>query len=596
MEFLGLPAPVVADGAVGEYLYSLGFPREYLASEAIVRAPEMVRKIHEEYVAAGAVLVTTNTFDANTEKLDRHGLAGRCREMNERAARTARKSGAKLVAGSVGPLDPGLSYSFAPRPLERLAEAYLPQIEGLLEGGVDLFLVETQVDASHAREIFRLARSLSSDVPVVVSFTFGPDLLTPSGLSVEEAVSGLRDLDMAAFGANHGISPLQFLDIYARVSAASPFPITLMPNAGLARMSNGIPVFPDTPEHFARCMASCAGERTAMIGGCCGTTPKFIETLVRSLSSGKPRTIRVSLTEKEGEGAKRAPPPVTPPALASHISAKDALVVEILPPRDGEASGFLARAEKLRDLSPTAISIPDSPMGRVRATPGLMGILLRERLGLEPLVHFALRDRNLTRIQSELIGLSLVGLTSVFVIAGDPPSLGDYPQSSAIYELSTDDTLGLISQLCLGKDMRGRDIGQGAFFFPGCALCLSDPGAREKLLRRWDKGARFFITQPVYSKKELDGWERELAEYPVFVSLMPVKDKAQALYLAGEVPGIRIPDKMVSRIEEMDDRDVLAYSTGILSEVMESVRGLASGVYLAGPGKGAAELARKWRK
>lgn len=594
MEFLGLGAPLIADGGIGEYLYSIGFPREYLASEALVRAPELLAHIHREYVDAGAQVITTNTFDANVEKMDRHGLAHRCREINALAARFARESGAIRVSGSIGPPDPALSYSFAPRDPSRLNESYLPQIEGLLEGGVDLVLLETQIDPRHVAHLFGLVRSLSTGIPVAASFTFGPDLLTPAGFSIEDVVESLSGLDLAGLGANHGVSPLQFLDIYKRLIAISPFPIILEPNSGVARFHDGSFVYPSTPAHFARCMVSCVGPKTALLGGCCGTTPEFIRALKERISSGRLETISV---EWGTENAVRASTAVdSPPALAESLSKSRALVVELLPPRDGDPSSFLKKAEAIGQFEPLAVSIPDSPMGRVRASPSLMGKLLRERLGMEPLIHFALRDRSLTRVQSDLLGLSASGLHSLFVVAGDPPSLGDYPQSTAIYDLSTEDTLSLIAKLSMGYDLMGHEIGSGAYFFPGSALSLSDPKAREKIKRRWELGSRFFITQPIYSVEDAESWRDELEEYPVIVSLMPMRNRSNALYLASEVPGIKVSPKILERIESLDDKDVLAFSLDILCKVMESLRGIAHGVYLSGPAKGVEELAKLWTR
>ncbi|MGC8893415.1 MAG: homocysteine S-methyltransferase family protein [candidate division WOR-3 bacterium] len=595
MEFLGLPAPLLADGGIGEYLYSLGFPREYLASEALVRAPELLTRIHAEYVRAGAQVITTNTFDANAEKMDRHGLAHRCREINALAASVARESGALRVAGSIGPPDPGLSYAFAPRDPSRLAESYLPQIEGLLEGGVDLILLETQVDPRHTAQLFSLVRSLSPDVPVAASFTFGLDLLTPAGFSVDDVIKSLTGLELAGLGANHGISPLQFLDIYRQLLAASPFPILLEPNSGLARFQDGSFVYPATPTHFARCMASCTGPKTVLLGGCCGTTPEFISALYDQLSSGTSKAVSVGWVTPENE-AEASAVVSSPPRLAESLSAGNALVVELLPPRDGDPSTFLKKAETLREFEPLAISIPDSPMGRVRASPSLMGTLLRERLGLESLVHFALRDRSLTRVQSDLLGLSAAGLHTVFVVAGDPPTLGDYPQATAIYDLSTEETLSLIGRLCLGRDLAGREIGKGSYFFPGSAISLSDPKAKDKVNRRWELGCRFFITQPVYSSDDIEPWQDVLREYPVIIALMPMRNRSNALYLASEVPGISVPRKILEKIESLDDADVPRFSLDVLSEVMEAIRGLARGVYISGPASGTEELARLWKR
>ncbi len=592
MEFLGLKAPLLGDGAIGEYIYSLGFPREYLASECVLKAPDLLERVYAEYLQAGAQLLTTNTFDADVEKLSKHGLGDRCKEINEKAATLARGARSAKVAGSVGPPGVGLSYAFEFHDPDKLYKIYLPQIQGLVDGGVDLIVLETQVDPRHVKVLFEIVRTVSRDVPVVASFTFGPDLLTPAGFSIDEVVKELAELPLAALGANHGVSPLQFLDIYKKLSHISRFPIWLAPNSGIARFVNGGFVFPKSPRHFARCMASCAGPRTAVLGGCCGTTPEFIKALKEELASEEKHIISVEWKPKESISVSSARP--SPPALGSDLSEKKGLVVEMLPPRDGDPSRFLKRAEKLAEIPRAVVSIPDSPMGRIRTSPLLMGALVKQRFGIEPMVHFALRDRGLTRVQSDLLGLSAAGLHTLFVISGDPPSLGDYPQAAAVYDISTDETLTLMSKLAAGKDLLGRNMGRGAYFFPGCAFSYSDPDAGEKLVRRWEKGARFFITQPVYSLEALEPWQKELEEYPVVVCLMPFKNKSTALYMASEVPGIDVPDNIMKKIEEIDNEDVLSFSVDTLSDVMHGLKGLASGVYLAGPWNGIMEMARTW--
>jgi len=588
--------PLVADGAIGEYLFSLGFPGSYLACEAVTRAPEILASVHRDYAGAGARILTSDTFDANALRLDMRGLAERCREINATAVRLAARNRGVLVAGSVGPLHPAHSFRPAVRDRDTLGQAYLPQLEGLLEGGADLILLETQVDPAQARMLLDLARSLRSDVPVMVSFTFGPDLLTPAGFSVEDCAAAFQDTDIAALGANHGIGPLQFLEIHRRLGACSRLPITLRPNSGTGRYVDGSFVFPRNPEHFARCMLSCAGPGTAVLGGCCGTTPEFIALLASRLESGERSAVRVGWMDRaEGEPLpERALD--DPPGLAAAIAGKTALVVELLPPRGGDLTQFAARAAGLENLAPVTVSIPDSPMGRVRVSPCLAGLHLRERFGIEPLVHFALRDRSLTRVQSDLLGMAAAGVQGVFLISGDPPSLGDYPESTAVYDLSTDEALELVSKLSSGLDMNGRSIGRGAGFFPGSAVTLGDPAAAAKVARRWELGCRFFITQPVYSLETIEESAGLLGEYPVIVALMPFRSAASAAYVASEVPGIHVPADLLSALEPLDDRGVLDYSTRCLEEIAGRIRGLASGIYVAGPLQGSRRLGAFWRE
>ncbi len=586
----------LGDGAIGEYLFSLGYPSRYLASEAVVRSPEIVASIHREYAQAGARFLTTDTFDANVAKLDVRGLAERCTEINSRAVSLAARNSGCLVMGSVGPPSAGRAFFREKNDKSLVRQFFRPQMEGLLEGGADLILLETQVDPMDTRILYDLTREMSADIPVAVSFTFGHDLLTPSGFSMEDIVGVFKDTDIAMLGANHGTGPLQCMDIHHRLSLISPFPMVLQPNSGVGKYRDGRFVFPGNPEHFCRCMLSCADESTGLLGGCCGTTPEFVKMLAAKTGQDSSATFYGSpgIPDENEETALKTE--YVPPGLSARLAARDALVIEMLPPRGGDLSKFAERVERLRMFSPVTVSIPDSPMGRVRMSPCISGLYIKEKLGMETLVHFALRDRSLTRVQSDLLAMSGSGLQSVFLISGDPPSLGDYPESTAVYDLSTEQTLVLLSNLARGRDMNGRGIGSAAGFFPGSALSLGEDGVREKLERRWAAGCRFFITQPVYSRKVLNDFSQLLEEFPVVPCLMPLKNRYSAEYLAAEVPGISIPDAILDRIRNMDDEDVMAYSLDHLNGLMESMRGLASGVYLAGSPRGTINLAESWRR
>jgi len=587
---------LLADGAIGEYLFSLGYPGNYLACEVVIRSPEILASIHREYASAGAEILTTNTFDANTVKLDMHGLADRCEEINCRAVKLAARNRHCAVMGSIGPPGSGRSFCTEPRDSDGLRETYAPQIEGLLNGGVDLILLETQIDPVQARIIYDIVRSYSNDIPIAVSFTYGHDFLTPSGYSVKDSISEFKNTDIVMLGSNHGIGPLQFLDIHRRFVTSSPFPVMLQPNAGTGKYFNGRFVFPENPDHFCRCMLSCTGKSTSLIGGCCGTTPAFISTLSRKFSEGTEVRITSSWISDETDEIQDSGATYDPPALSAQLEGRDALILELLPPRGGDLSLFSSRAEKLGRFAPVTISIPDSPMGKVRMSPCISGLYLREKLGIEPLVHFALRDRSLTRIQSDLLGLSGSGLQGIFLIAGDPPSLGDYPESTAVYDLTTEQTLKLLQYLARGRDLNGRKIGAGAGFFPGSAVALGNPDSVDKIKRRWEAGCRFFITQPVFSMETIERSAELLEEYPVLPAVMPFRNKYSAEYLASEVPGISIPDHILAKIRELDDCDVLSFSIDYLSELIDGMRKMISGVYIAGSRKGMMKLAEEWRE
>ena len=588
---------LLADGAIGEYLFSLGYPASYLACEAVIRSPEILASIHREYAGAGAGILTTDTFDANAAKLDTRNLADRCFEINERAVELAARNGRCRIMGSIGPPAAGSSFRREPLNEDRLAEAYRPQIMGLLQGGVDMILLETQINPLQARRIFDLVRTLSSDIPVAVSFTYGHDNLTPSGFSIKDSIIAFRDADPVMMGANHGIGPLQFLDIHRRFFQLSCYPFMIQPNSGTGKYVDGHFVFPSNPEHFCRCVLSCTGSRTAMVGGCCGTTPRFTAVLFEKISAREGKTsVFTSVSFAEEEEIFDSGISYDPPVLSSQISGGEALVMELLPPRGGDLSVFARRAETLEEFSPVTLSIPDSPMGRVRMSPCISGLYLKQKLGVEPLVHFALRDRSLTRVQADLLALAGSGIQGVFLISGDPPSLGDYPESTAVYDLTTDETLQLLEKLSMGQDLNGRKIGTGAGFFPGSALSLGDSGSAEKVKRRWGLGCRFFITQPVYTLETVEENGALFEEYPILPALMPFRSRYSAEYLASEVPGISIPENLLNRIRELKDEDVPAFSVDHLAGLMDGIKDTVSGIYLAGPRKCSMELAAQWRK
>ncbi len=597
MRLFDTETPLIADGAIGEYLFSLKFPGYYLACEAVFRSPEILSSIHREYAEAGAKLLTANTFDANWAKLDLHGLAERCRELNRSAVEIAARNKGCLIGGAVGPLNTEHSFMQGVYEPGLLEKAFLPQIEGLLEGNVALIMLETQVDPRQAKLIYDIVRSLSKNIPISVSFTYYEDLRTPAGFTLKDCVDTFRDTDIVMFGANHGTGPLQCLDIHKQLREYSPFPIILQPNSGKGKYIDGSFVFPDNPQHYVRCMLTCADAGVAVIGGCCGTTPAFTSLLSKKIKTDDVTRISFRAIRIEKEDITDIESAPKPSALSTGLAAKDALLFELLPPRGGSLARFIKRAKRISTLSPVTVSIPDSPMGKVRVSPDVVGLVLKERLGIDPLIHFTLRDRGLTRIQSDLLGLSASGISEVFLISGDPPSLGDYPEATAVYDLSTDNCLELLANLQQGMNMNNVSIGRGAEFFPGSAVMLGDPDKNEeKIRKRWDLGCRFFITQPIYSIESIRQLSGLMSEFPIIPALMPFKSRKFAMYLASEVPGISVPEEVMSKICSLEDDDVLTYSVELLEELMNELHGLAAGIYLAGPWKGCMKLGQAWRK
>jgi homocysteine S-methyltransferase len=608
--------PLLLDGAMGTLLHARGVPQRANLEELVELRPELIGAVHREAIAAGADLIETDTFGANRLRLAPYGLADRAGRLNRRAAQLAREArdvaGGRdvLVAGSIGPLAAPIR---APGriPEEDARDAVEQQVDGLLEGGVDLLIVET---ASTIEELLLIIATIRArtDLPVLASMTFGEDLVAVDGTTPEAAARLLLDADVDGFGVNCGGGPVACLDALARMRAEGPAPLLIMPNAGLPTRIEGRFVYAADPAYLAAEVPRFLEAGARLIGGCCGTTPEHIaamrgalDALATDTAADAPAAGRASrptvlsavpgppVTEPgtsaaDGDPVGPAAPP--PTGLARALAAgRFVISVEIDPPRSVRLERTLEAARVLQAAGVDTVNISDSAMARVRMGAMAVAFGIQHDLDLECVVHVTTRDRNLMALESELLGAHALGVRDILALTGDPPRIGDFPTGTGVWDTDSTGLIAILRRLNRGEDQAGKPIGAPAGFTIACAL---DPTAAdldreiERLSGKLDAGADLVMTQPIYDPEQWERFmERAAARFgdrlpkPVLLGVLPLHSSRHAEFLHHEVPGITIPDRIRAAMAAAGERgsDVGAE---LALELVERMRPFVAGTYL----------------
>ena len=626
---------MLLDGAMGTLLFSRGTPQRASLDELVLSRPEMVGAVHREYIGAGADIIETNTFSANRPRLAPLGLADRTVLLNRRAAQLARDarevSGRDvLVAGSVGPVASALHGP------ERLSDdeagtAVTEQVEGLLEGGVDLVMIETASDLGHLLAGIEAARQLS-DLPIVASMTFGEDLTAADGTTPAAAAAALRAAGVDALGVNCGSGPIAGIDVLEQMRpSAGDTPLLIMPNAGLPSRVEGDFVWAAEPSYFAEEVPRFLATGARLVGGCCGTTPEHLAVMRQALDREQARRSGSASSSATARARAEAPAPSTAPMTtpAPRTSAGDAtsieqpppptglatalaegrfvISVEIDPPRSVRIERTLRSAALIKEAGADLVNISDSAMARVRMGAMAVGFAIQADPGLESLIHFTTRDRNLMALESELLGAHALGIRNVLALTGDPPRIGDYPSGTGIWDIDSTGLIGILTRLNRGEDQAGRPIGAPAGFTIACAV---DPTAEDleaeldRLSGKIEAGAHLIMTQPIYATEQ---WQRfmdrasarwgDRLPRPVLLGVLPLHTSRHAEFLHNEVPGITIPDDMRAAMAAAGDRGAEVCLEKSL-ELLHAMRPLVEGTYIMpsfGRYEQSAELVRRVR-
>jgi homocysteine S-methyltransferase len=581
---------------MGTALYAKGVMVNRSFDELNLSNPTLVQSVHREYVAVGADMIETNTFGANRIKLQPHGFGDAVREINEKGARIAREAARAaprpvLVAGAVGPLGKPMA-PIGTVPEERAFESFREQVEGLLLGEVDLILLETFSDLRELAQAVRAVRAVSGDVPLMAQMTFGDDGATPLGTKPDHVARTLTALDVDAVGANCSVGPELMLQVMERMATATSLPLSVQPNAGLPEVVEGRVLYLCSPEYMAHYARRFLASGVAVIGGCCGTTPAHIGAIVGVVRALGPSRVTLEIPKPAEERVEQKPVPREEKShLARSLGRKFVVSVEMDPPKGADPGALLDKAQWLKESEVDFLNVADGPRASARMSALSFALLLQQRVGVETILHYQCRDRNLIGIQSDLLGAHALGLRNILAVTGDPPKLGDYPYATAVFDVDSVGLVKILSHLNRGLDLAGNPLG------PPMALHIgvgANPGATDfdaeidKFERKVEAGAEFCLTQPVYEprylERFLDAIKINGARIPVLVGILPLSSYRNAEFLHNEVPGMTVPADVRELLKKAPTKE-RAQQVGIdiARDALRAARGLVEGAYLMPP-------------
>ncbi|MGD0990864.1 MAG: bifunctional homocysteine S-methyltransferase/methylenetetrahydrofolate reductase [Gemmatimonadales bacterium] len=583
----------VFDGAMGTMLYAKGVFINVCYDELNLRSPDLVRDVHRAYVRAGAEILETNTFGANPVKLAHYGLAAETHAINQKAAELAREAAGSraLVAGAIGPLGVRLE-PFGETARAEAFEFFRTQAQGLCDGGVHGFVLETFSDLDEIHEALRAVRAVC-DLPVFAQMTIQEDGNTAYGTDPEAVARALDGFGADVVGLNCSVGPQGVLEAIERMARVTSRPLSAQPNAGLPREVGDRRMYMASPEYTGEYAKRLVEAGARFVGGCCGTTPEHIKTVAAYVQSVSPRQV-VAVTHE----AAAAPAGVEPVPLAERsrwgrklAAGEPVTTVEIVPPRGVDPEPMLAAARLLKQAGVDAVNVPDGPRAQSRMGALMSALLIEREVGLETVIHYCCRDRNLLSMLSDLLGAAAHRLHNLLVITGDPPKMGPYPEATAVFDIDSIGLTNLVHRLNRGLDPGGNPIGSPTAFVIGVG---ANPAAvdleREVKRFAWkvDAGAEFAITQPVFDARQLEEFLRRIEGFriPVVAGIWPLVSVRNAEFLANEVPGVSVPDEVVARMRRAQERGkeaALAEGVAIAREMRSRLQPMVQGVQVSAP-------------
>ncbi len=580
---------LLSDGAMGTQLYAQGITGVPIEAANLER-PEIVKAIHRSYLQAGSELIATNTFGANSSRLASHGISSQTEELNRTGVALAREAirlnGQQAwVAAAMGPLAVD---SFAAEILGSAAahNVFAEQASILSESGADVLILETFTSLTQLRLALDAVRSVSN-LPLMATLTFNNDGLTPAGDTPEEIATTLNESSLLAIGANCSIGPDLLRSVIERMAQNTNLPLIAQPNAGLPSYVDGQLQYTAESSYFAEVLKDIAYSGATILGGCCGTTPKHISSVRDEIKGVIPQRTFAKIPQAPQKHSKHEDEGKPATGLAEKIAKGEFVVtVELSPPRGFDISDTV---DKLRGIAGhiDAVNVADSPRAQGRMSALATGSLIQSKLGIESIMHAAIRHRNLLALHSDLLGAHALGIRNVFTVMGDIPQSGDYPQATAISDVTASGLIRLMSGFNNGVDANGREIDSPTSFFIGAAFNFNAPDIDRELKvleRKIAAGAHFLLTQPIYSMEQFDRVYSVLGKFPVPVILgvLPLRNTRHALFLHNEVPGIFVPGDIVKRLEQAGDKSA-SIGIDISKELLQELSGKIAGAYFMPP-------------
>jgi len=587
---------LLCDGGMGTMLYNKGIYINSCFDELNVSGPQLVKKIHEEFIQSSVDIIETNTFGANRYKLKKFGMEEDVVKINLEGGRIARESAGKdvLVAGSIGPL--GLKIEpWGPTSVEEAAEAFQEQAIALMEGGVDLFILETFSDINEIHQAIQAVQKVSPDHVIVAEMTIEEDGNSLYGTTPEVFTKKIEEWGADVVGVNCSVGPEHILQCVEKMANIAINPLSAMPNAGIPRNIEGRNIYMCSPEYMAEYTKRYILNGVKIIGGCCGTTPVHIRAMRRAIKALEPpreKKVHVSHSREKKESLKQEIPREKKSILAQKLIEKKFVVsIEIVPPRGHDTGKAIEIAEMLHKKGIDCVNIPDGPRASARMSAIALAIMIRLKSEIEPLLHFTCRDRNLLGMQSDLIGLYAHGISNLLIVTGDPPKLGDYPDATAVFDVDSIGLTNVVHYLNRGVDIGGKILSQQTGFHIG--VC-ANPGAinldYEISRFEWkvDAGAEFAVTQPVFDIQLLETFLKRVegVRIPILAGIWPLSSLRNAEFMHNEVPGARVPPDIMKRIKKAQEKGPeLARQEGVAvaREVFSRVKDMVEGVQLSPP-------------
>jgi methionine synthase / methylenetetrahydrofolate reductase(NADPH) len=587
-------SPVLCDGAMGTLLYSKGIFINRSYDELNLSQPDLIRGIHHEYLQAGAEIIETNTFGGNSFRLGRHSLADKVNDVNRagvRIAREAAKSFDVWVAGSVGPLGTRIE-PLGKTSFQEAREAFRQQIEVLVEGGVDLLILETFGYLEEIHQAMLAVRDVSATIPLVAQVTIDEDGNCLDGSDPQTFVSKLEEWGADVIGCNCSVGPVAMLDAMEKVRAATSLPLAAQPNAGIPRSVDGRNIYLCSPEYMASYARKFVAAGVRLVGGCCGTTPEHIRVMKSALRVGEARGKAAS---KQAAGSASTPKAVPAVALQdrSLLGAKLArgefvTMVEIVPPKGIDILKEVEGARFLKSVGVDAVNIPDSPRASARMSNQALSLLIQREVGIDAILHYTCRDRNVLCIQSDLLGAAAVGIRNLICITGDPPKMGNYPDATAVFDVDAIGLVNIVHNLNRGLDLGGNPIGTGTGFVIGVG---ANPGLSDmdEEIRRFEykveAGAEYAVTQPVFDLRLLENFLRRIehCRIPVVAGIWPLVSVRNAEFMKNELR-VSVPDAILERMARAQTPELArAEGVAIAREMLIAARQMVQGAQISAP-------------
>jgi homocysteine S-methyltransferase len=583
---------------MGTRLYDKGVYINRSYDELNLVAADLVREVHEEYVRAGAEIIETNSFGATRHKLQSYGLEGRLRDINIAAAQIAREAaGDKVyVAGAIGPL--GLRIEpYGPTSYDEAKEMFREQAEALAEGGVDLFVIETFSELTEIQQAIRAVREVC-DLPVIAQMTIQSDLKTTFGTSPETFTAALDEEGADVIGLNCGMGPTHVLHALEIMRTVTNKRLSAQPNAGLPRDVQGRQLYMGSPEYMAEFSRRFVQSGAKFVGGCCGTTPTHIKLIASAIRADSPRQARTFVTSKPAEVRELTPEDieVVPPEQRSRWAAKIArgefvTSVEVLPPKGCDADKTLESIRLLKSAGVDGVNIPDGPRAQTRMSAQATAVLVEREIGIEAVLHYCCRDRNLLGMMSDLLGAAALGLRNLLIITGDPPKMGPYPDATAVFDIDSIGLTNMVNKLNHGLDLGNNPIGRPTAFSIGVGV---NPGAvnLEEEIRRFEwkveAGAEYAITQPVFDTEQLRTFLDKIShvKIPIIAGIWPLISFRNAEFMHNEVPGVNVTAEILERMRiasEKGKEEAREEGIAIARDSLRDVRDVIQGVQVSAP-------------